>query len=181
MLGKWLAKNDRKTGQDTQASKEAAMKASDVMTRDVVTFAPDTPIQQIARTFRELGISGAPVVEDDKVIGVVTEVDIIARHARPRYPRYFPLLDAMIPIGGQREYQEIARHILGLTARDIMTTPVNTTDVDTDLEDVATLMVETRSNPVPVMDGEKLVGILSHTDLIRILEEAQPADDALAS
>ncbi len=147
------------------------MKARDVMTTKVIAFSPDTPIREIARAFRTQGISGAPVLENGALIGIVTESDLIARHARPHTPRYFPLLDAQIPLGGQREYRELVRHILGQTARDIMTTPVKTGHVDDDLEDVATLMVESRANPVPIMDGDRMVGILSHTDLIRILEE----------
>jgi CBS domain-containing protein len=152
------------------------MKARDIMTTEIVTFAPDTPIRDIARTFRERNITGAPVVEHGRVIGIVTEIDLIARHARPHYPRYLPLLDAMIPLGGQHEYQEILRHILGLTARDIMTTPVKTIDADAEIEDVATVMVENRANPLPVMEDERMVGIVSHTDLIRTLEAASAAD-----
>lgn len=148
------------------------MKARDIMTTDVVVLAPDMPIRQIARIFRRLGLSGAPVVEAGQVIGIVTEIDLIARHARPHLPVYLPLLDAKIPLLGQREYREIVRRILGLTARDIMTVPARTVRADADLEDVATLMVEGKTNPVPVMEEGKLVGIIGHTDLIAHLEEA---------
>lgn len=148
------------------------MKARDIMTTEVVTLAPDTPIWQIARTFRRLGISGAPVVEEGKIVGIVTEIDLIARHARPHSPLYLPLLDAKIPLRGQREYREIVRRILGTTARDIMTTPVKTVAADADLEEVATLMVESKANPVPVVEGDRLVGIIGHTDLLQHLEEA---------
>ena len=147
------------------------MKARDVMTMNVVTLGPDTPIREIARTFREQGITGAPVVDEGEVIGIVTEIDLIARHARPHLPVYLPLLDARIPLGGQREYREIIRRILGLTARDIMTEGVKTVTEDTDVEDVATLMVESKANPVPVLLGGRLVGIITHTHLIQHLEE----------
>jgi CBS domain-containing protein len=153
------------------------MKARDIMTRDVVTLTPDAPIRSIARTFRRLGIPGAPVVEDGEVIGIVTELDLIARHARPHSPLYLPLLDARIPLGGQREYREIIRRVLGMTARDIMTEDARVVTPDTDLEDVATLMVEHKANPVPVVEDGRLVGIISHTDLIQHLEEAgEPVD-----
>lgn len=148
------------------------MKARDIMTTDVITFAPDASIPDIARTFRERGIPGAPVVEDGEIIGMVTEFDLIARHARPHSPAYLPLLDARIPLGGQREYREIIRRILGMTARDIMTENVRTVTADSDLEEVATLMVEEKANPVPVLESGRLVGIISHTDLIQHLEEA---------
>jgi CBS domain-containing protein len=149
------------------------MKARELMTRDVVTLEPSAPIPEIARIFNVRSISGAPVVENGAVIGIVTELDLIARHARPHYPLYLPLLDARIPLGGQHEYREIARRILGMTARDVMTTPARCVDVEADLEEVATLMVETRANPVPVLKNGKLAGIITHTDLIRHLEEAQ--------
>lgn len=153
------------------------MKARDIMTTDVVTLAPDTPIRQIARTFRRLGITGAPVIEGGEIIGIVTEIDLIARHARPHSPLYLPLLDAKIPVHGQREYSEIVRRIVGLTARAIMTRPVKAVNADADLEEVATLMVESKANPVPVLEDGRLVGIIGHTDLIQYLEEAiEPAE-----
>lgn len=153
------------------------MKARDIMTTEVVTLVPETPIRRIARTFRRLGIPGAPVVEAGQIIGIVTEIDLIARHARPHMPRYLPLLDAHIPLGGQRDYREIVRRICGLTARDIMTMPVMTVNADDDLEVVATLMVESKANPVPVLEDGRLVGIIGHTDLIQHLEEAAETDE----
>jgi len=148
------------------------MKARDIMTTEVITFAPDTGISHIARVFAQEGISGAPVVENGEVIGIVTELDLISRQARPHSPVYLPLLGAQIPLGGQREYREVVRRILGLTARDIMTAPVDTVGPDADLEEVATLMVENKANPIPVLDAGRLVGIIGHTDLIVHLAEA---------
>jgi CBS domain-containing protein len=152
------------------------MNARDVMTVDVVSLAPETPIPEIVRIFRSRAITGAPVVEDGNVIGIVTETDLIARHARPHSPLYLPLLGAHIPLGGQREYAEIVRRILGITARDIMTTPVTTADADLDVEEVATLMVERRTNPLPVLSEGRLVGIITRSDLIAHLEDVQAAE-----
>lgn len=154
------------------------MKARNVMITEVVTLAPDMPIPQIVRVFRSLGISGAPVLEEGKVIGIVTAIDLIARHARPHLPIYLPLLDAKIPLRGQREHQEILRHILGLTARDIMTSPAITIDADADVEEVATRMVESRVSTLPVLEGGRLVGIIGHADLIQHLEAATEPETA---
>ena len=153
------------------------MQARDVMTTNVVIVQTHTPISEIARILRTLGISGVPVMDGDTLVGIVKEVDLIARHARPHYPRYLPLLDAQIPLGGQREYQEIVRRILGTTARDIMSTPVKTCHPDADLEEVATLMVEKNANPVPVMENGRLVGIISHTDLMRAFDDLETASE----
>lgn len=148
------------------------MKAREVMSTEVVTLAPDMPIPQLASLFRRLGISGAPVLAEGKVIGVVTAIDLIARHARPHSPVYLPLLDAKIPLRGGREYRDILRHILGLTAQEIMTSPAITVDADADVEEVATRMVESRASILPVLEGDKLVGIIGHSELIQHLEEA---------
>ena len=152
------------------------MKAREIMTSDVVTLSPDTPIQQIARLFRRLGITGAPVVDRGEIIGIVTEIDLIARHAKPIVPYYLPLLGASIPLAGYRERRETLRRILGTCARDIMTSPVKTVDVEADLEEVATLMVESRANPVPVTQDGRLVGIIGHSDLLQHLEVAPDFD-----
>jgi CBS domain-containing protein len=63
-----------------------------------------------------------------------------------------------------------------------MTEDVRVVSADADLEEVATLMVEDRVNPVPVVEGGRLVGIISHTDLVQHLEEArEPVDDEEAA
>jgi CBS domain-containing protein len=157
---------------------EVLMKANEIMSSEVVTVSPDTSIKELARIFRETGISGAPVVEEGEVIGIVTEVDLIARHARPDMPVYLPLLGARIPLTGNREYREALRRIMALTARDVMTEPVIAVPPDADVEEVATLMVENRINPIPVLDGGRLMGIIGHSDLVQHLQQLEDENSA---
>ncbi len=153
------------------------MKVSDIMTRQVITVRPETPVTAIARQFREHSISGMPVVDDDHtVVGLITELDLIARPARIHFPSYVAFLDSIIYLESTRRYRESMRHILATTARDLMTQPVHTVEPDMDVEDLATLMVEHHWNPLPVLDEEKrLVGIVSHTDLLKLIEQAEAA------
>ncbi len=156
------------------------MLVKEIMSQKVVTLAPDTPVQEIARIFREHNISGAPVLDSHgDIIGIVTGIDLIARHARIHYPRYLPFLDAMIPLENPSEYKEMLRKILGTTAKDIMTRKVVTIAPDAELEELATLMVEKKVNPVPVVDEDgKLVGIVSQADVLRVIEKLeQPESD----
>jgi CBS domain-containing protein len=68
------------------------------------------------------------------------------------------------------------RRITGVTAEDIMTSPVKTASPEDDIEDLATLMVEQKANPVPVVDEEgQMIGIVSRTDLLRVVEELELA------
>jgi CBS domain-containing protein len=129
----------------------------------------------VARLFREQAISGMPVVNDEgTLVGIITEVDLIARHARPHFPAYFKFLDSIIYLESPKRYRESMRHILATTAEELMTTPVQTVDPEMDVQALATFMVENRVNPVPVVDNEEnLVGIVSHTDLLQMIEQAE--------
>ena len=62
------------------------MRASDVMTKQVLTVKPDTPVREVAALLSEHGISGVPVVEDDeRVVGIVSEGDLLHRtESRPK-------------------------------------------------------------------------------------------------
>lgn len=155
------------------------MKVKEIMTKEVVTVQPDTPVTTVASIFREESLSGVPVVDDEGiVVGIVTQVDLIARHARPHFPAYIQFLDSVIYLESARRYRESMRHILATTAAELMTFPVHTADPEMDVQDLATLMVERRVNPVPVVDEEeRLLGIVSHTDLLRMIGEAQVSEE----
>jgi CBS domain-containing protein len=159
------------------------MQVKEIMTVDVITVQPDTPVTDVARIFREHAISGVPVVDDKgAVVGIVTEVDLIARHARPHFPSYFQFLDSIIYLEGPKRYRESLRRILATTAAELMTTPVRTVGPEMDIQDLAALMVEQRANPVPVIDdAERLVGIVSHTDLLRMIEDARASEETCDS
>ncbi len=151
------------------------MQAKEIMTPQVITVSLTTPVGQIAHLLRERHISGVPVVnEAGKVVGLVTEIDLIKRHARLHFPVYLPFLESLVFLESPRHYQEEVRRALGTTAREIMTQPVRTARPDTDVQDIATMMAEERSNPIPILDATgALVGIVSHTDIVRLVEQAE--------
>ena len=154
------------------------MQVKEIMTEDVDTVLPDTPVTTVARLFREKAISGVPVVDDEgELVGIITEVDLIARHARPHFPSYIQFLDSIIYLESGKRYHESMRHILATRAGELMTTPVRTVNPDMDVQDLAAFMVEHRANPVPVVDDEhRLVGIVSHTDVLQMIERAEAAE-----
>jgi CBS domain-containing protein len=154
------------------------MQAKDIMTERVLTVAPDTPVAHVARLLREKHISGVPVVsQQGGVVGIVTEIDLIKRHARVHMPIYLPFLDSPIFLEDPRRYQEDVRRVLGTTAEEIMTRKVRTASPDTSVEDLATMMVEDRANPIPILDEEGvLVGIVSHTDIVHLVEMAEESE-----
>ncbi|MFZ2361570.1 MAG: CBS domain-containing protein [Anaerolineae bacterium] len=150
------------------------MKVADIMTREVVSVRADMRVGQIARVFREHQLSGLPVIDaDGELVGIITELDMVKRHARPQMPAFLPLLGAYLPLG-TKDYKESLRRITGITAEDIMTTPVNTIGPDASIEDAATVMVSNRSNPLPVVDeNDHMIGIISRTDILGVIEEME--------
>ncbi len=145
------------------------MKIRDVMTVEVVTAHPDTSVNLVARLMAGRDISGVPVVEEGRVVGIVTELDLIVRNTRLKPPAFFALLDARIPLETPAHYRERLRHMLGTHARDVMTEEVVTIGPEDELETLAEIMVKRRVNPLPVVEDGNLVGIVSRSDIIEMM------------
>jgi CBS domain-containing protein len=146
---------------------EDGMRARDLMTPDPVTIPPETPLAVVARTLAERGFSGAPVTDaEGRLVGMVTEGDLIRRLAAPEDPPRSWLRDFFSPAG--RQAARYAR-THGQTAADVMTAQLVTADEDTPIEVIAKAMEERGIRRVPVLRGERLVGLVSRADLIRAL------------
>ena len=148
----------------------------DIMTTDVVQVSPDANVSHIALLMSEYGISGVPVVDDGgQVLGVVTELDMIVRNTRFKMPAFITFLDAIIYLETPGHYRERVEHVLGTTAEEIMSEPAVTIGPDASIEDLSELMVDRRMNPVPVVESGRLVGIVSRSDIIRVMVEGVEA------
>ena len=136
------------------------MKVKDVMTREVKSISPAAPLKEIAETLSGLGISGAPVVEAGKVVGVVSEADIVVKE-RGRRPERGGLL-AHLRDGGDRVKQGAK------TAGQAMTSPAITITPDRPIAEAAAKMLDEGVNRLPVVDRDgALVGIVTRADLVR--------------
>ena len=158
------------------------MKAEDVMTRDVISIAPDATVLQAARLMLQHHISGLPVVDKDgKLVGVLSEGDFLRRReTRTEHKRSRWLEFLMGPGRIAAEYS----HSHGSKVSEVMTTEVQTVADDTPLEEIVELMERKRIKRVPVLCGEQLVGIVTRSNLMHAMVSmarvAQPAakDDA---
>src|SRR5215469_5902868 len=144
------------------------MRAMDVMTTDVITVDPDMTIRQLATLLAEHGISGAPVIDAKGVlVGIISEGDLLHRaeigtaHRHRERRRSWWLDDFASELA--RDY--VKSH--GRTVKDIMTRNVTTVNEDADLGDVAALLEAKRIKRVPVMQGGRLVGIISRANIVR--------------
>ena len=143
----------------------------DVMTEKLITFTPDTPVKEAAKTLSKAKIDGAPVVDaDGRLIGLVSEGDLIMQDVRLHFPTYIQLLDGYIYLPGSLgRFEEDFKKAVGAKVGDVMSTDVVTIDEHATLEDAATLMVDKDVGLLPVMSGDRLIGVISKGDLVRAI------------
>lgn len=114
----------------------------DVMSKEVKVVRPDTTVKEVVATMNKFDIGSIIVVQGGRPVGIITERDILRRLVEP----------CLAPET--------------LTARHIMTSPVTTISETVALEEAAKLMAKKRVKKLPVMDNEKLVGIITFTDIV---------------
>jgi len=139
------------------------------MTSSVITVTPETSTEDVARLIWEHKIGSLPVVENSRVIGIITDYDLITRETEYDAPLFFSFLEAYLRIPGTGDAQQL-RRILAISARELMSSPVITVGPDDTVQDVATLMYDKRLNALPVVnEHHELVGIVSRADIVRLM------------
>ena len=144
--------------------------ARDIMTKDPITVARDLTVTEAAKLMVEHHVGALPVIDDGKLVGIVTEGDLIMQDVRIEFPTYIHLLDGFImyPPATARFENELKKAV-GATVADVMSSEPVVVKANMSVEDVATLMVERDVSRIPVLDGEALVGIISKSDIVRSL------------
>lgn len=144
----------------------------DIMTTEVMAVQPETRVDEIARLMSQYNISGLPVIDSNNyVVGVVTELDMIVRNTHFKLPGFIFIFDNMIPLEMPGHYRDRLEKVLGTTAGEIMSEPAVTISPAATIEELAELMVDRRMNPIPVVEDDRLVGIVSRSDIIRLMAE----------
>jgi CBS domain-containing protein len=146
------------------------MKISDIMTTEVVTLSPADNARQVAAKLAEHEIAGAPVVDEDgKVLGLVSEGDLLPRLRRLPFGRSkIPAL--FNAFADDLSLEELFRQSCESTAEELMTTPAITITPDRDLMAAALLMTEHEVNRLPVVhEDQTLAGILTRSDIVKAL------------
>lgn len=143
------------------------LNATDIMTKDVITVKTDTTIEALARLLIDHKISGTPVVDDDdKLIGIVTENDLIKKNKRFHIPTIVRLFDAYFLLDSAKVEDEIKK-MVATTVGEICTRKVTSISEDTTLEDIATIMAEKHIHLLPVLRDGKVVGIVGKADVVK--------------
>lgn len=130
------------------------------MSHPVITLSPDTPVHDALAMFKKENIRRAPIVKDDKLIGIVSASDLL--NASPS-----PVTSLSV--------WEMNYLISKVTVKQVMSKKLITVDVNTPIEEAARIMADKKLGGLPVMRSGKLVGIITETDLFKIFLELMGA------
>ena len=126
-----------------------SLKVRDVMTQEVVTVEPETPLKDVARLMIDYGVSGIPVVDQTGlVVGVVSEADLLVKE---RGPEAIPRRPLTWLIGESKATERDMAKLKAVAAREAMTSPPVTIGPDRPLHEAADLMIRERINRLPVV------------------------------
>jgi len=144
--------------------------AEDIMTKKVIVVHPETEIIQAARLLLEHHINGLPVVDrEGRLEGMICQDDLVTQQKKIPLPSYFILLDSLIPLSSQKDIERALKKMAAITVAEAMSTDPLTVGPETELEEIATLMVKHNIHTVPVLEGGRLVGIIGKEDILRTL------------
>lgn len=142
----------------------------DIMTTDLITVTPDMDISRAATILFDNRINGAPVVDDSgSLVGILCQSDLITQEKKLPIPTIFTFLDGLIRLTSMKQIEKQVRKIAALTVSEAMTPKPVTVRPDTELETVATLMVDSKFHTLPVVEDSRLVGIIGKEDVLRTL------------
>jgi len=143
------------------------MIAKDIMTKDVFTVDIDSNVDEVAHLLINHKISGVPVVDKGKLVGIISEGDLVFQQKELRAPAFITLFDGILQVGRQQFYDEIKK-FSAYKVEDLMTKDVITVKAEAELNQIATIMINKNINRLPVVDNDnKILGIISRHDIIK--------------
>ncbi|MFC1840060.1 CBS domain-containing protein [Thermodesulfobacteriota bacterium] len=145
------------------------IRARDIMTKDPVTVSPEMEIVQAAKILLERSINGVPVVDNEKLVGILCQSDLISQQRRFPVPSVFTLLDGFIPLSSGKDIEKTVRKMAAAIVSDAMTVDPVTVNPVTEIEEIAGLMIDRNFHTIPVVENEKLIGVIGKEDILKTL------------
>jgi len=143
----------------------------DVMQRDPVTIAPDADVATLLRLMREHELPGLPVVEGDRLVGIVTENDLVLEgdDSSLHLPHYFELFGGVVFLEPLQHLEDRLHKAFGTQVSDMMTSDVETIAPDAGVHEAARQISRSGHNRLPVVEDGRLVGVVTRVDALEAL------------
>ncbi len=138
------------------------MLVGDRMSHPVITISADLPIIEAVNLMRREHIRRTPVIKDGGLVGIVSDKDLLNASPSP---------------ATSLSIWEMNYLLSKITVEDVMTTDVLTIQTDTPIEEAARIMVDNKIGGLPVMKGDRVVGVITETDIFKIFLELMGARD----
>lgn len=147
------------------------MKVKEIMTSKVIALTPHMSIIDAAKILMDNEINGAPVLGKEGIlVGILCRDDLISQQKKLHLPSYFVLLDSIIPVISTKHIEKEMSKITATNVEHAMTIKPVTVTPDTDIDVVASLMVDKKIHTIPVIDSNGiLVGIVGKEDMLKTL------------
>ncbi len=149
------------------------MQVKDIMSPEIVACAPDTSIRTVAKLLTENGFSGLPVVEGERVVGLISVDELLKIQEPIHIPAFLNILGTAVyldnPLDGDEVEKQI-QQVLATKVRQIMNKEFKTVRQELDVHELADLMIHQNLSIVPVVDErDVLVGVVTKGDIVKIL------------
>src|SRR5205085_4836781 len=146
-----------------------------IMTPDPVTVHPDATVEDVVHTLRKHELPGLPVVDGDgKLLGIITESDLVISDDEEdlHIPHYVELFGGLVFLEPLRGFESRLKKAAAATAADMMTADPITVEADDSARKAARLIADKGHNRLPVLEGDRLVGVVTRVDVLDALARA---------
>lgn len=142
--------------------------ARDIMTREVHSVTPETTVEEVARQFMATGVNAMPVVDaEGRLEGIISETDLIAQDRPLHLPTVISLFDWVIYLESEDRFREQVEKLTARKVGEICTRNVTTCPPDATVQEIATLMIDKGVHLIPVVESDRVVGVVARIDIIR--------------
>jgi CBS domain-containing protein len=160
-------------------------RARDIMSHPVISVGPTTPITEVARTLMDNAISGCPVVDNQgRLRGIISRSNLLDYASTVESEARSPIIRSLVPgFEEEDEAEETPPETENedvLEAQDIMVGDVITVPPDMLAPQIAAIMSRERIHRVPVVDGAKILGIITSLDLLEVMATGERKDQRSA-
>ncbi len=148
------------------------MKVKDVMNSNVVFCRPDNTVREAAKLLKDNSISGAPVLDGDELVGIISEADLLKLLIVPEQgelwlPSPFEVIEVPIrELLGWEETKRMLSDVGMIKVEEIMTPEVHTISSEASVEEASEHMIRHKINRLPVIENSRVVGIITRGDII---------------
>ena len=153
----------------------ADLTVGDIMERDPATVSPRTDVSALIKLLRDHELPGVPVIQDDgTLVGIVTESDLVLQgdDSSLHLPHYFELFGGVVFLEPLQHLEDKLRKAFATRVEEMMTADVDTLSPDASVHEAARLISRTGHNRIPVVDGSRLVGVVTRVDALDALTRA---------